>query len=211
MKKLLTKAIAVCFVFLAVAPSFAGAKADKYLSDLSELESAQSKNPKQIIAFSDTEGDLAKKVVDPVRVNEVLDEFSLEIDQAESFKVFTSKITPVMKNYITAFEQIPGKYDQEFLRSFEIMFTLLEVSAEKAHTAVALANQQGTMKDENMQKMMDAAIKMLDSIPPLLLKQLDGYIAKGKFSESNVEAAKALYSRLAPRVEVKNVSDKKPI
>jgi hypothetical protein len=134
-------------------------------------------NPNHIINYSDDNGNLARSILDPARIETVFKELSGEINNPASMKSLSDAYKPVLQNYEQAFTQLPGKYDAEYLDTMDVMTRMLLHSVQ---TLQAIDTSKVT--DENAKAMLQAVRKMAVMVPAMVLKAFDQQIKTNKFS-----------------------------
>jgi hypothetical protein len=191
MKKLVTLLL---FVFASIAAN-AGPLLEEFKLDIAIYLAAQEKTPNNIIKYSDESGALAKAVLNPARIQNLIAEILAESDAAKGFKLLTDIYKPVATNYENAFKQQKGGYDGEYLDAFEVMFHLLKGSLS---TLKKLKIED--VKDESTRTMVEAGVKFLRLIPTVVLNALEKNIQNDLFSASYVPVAKARLTKLQSEV-----------
>ena len=157
----------------------AGPVLDKFKHDVNAYLAAQAENPNKVIKYSDAQGKIARAVLNPARIQPLVAETLEEINGAEQLKAALDLYKPVSANYATAFEQLHGKYDEEFLDSFEVMYQMTLAGMRPLQNI-----KPEDIKDESIRPVVEAAIKMASAMPTLLLQVLKKSVEEGKFSSS---------------------------
>jgi|GEM_PF-3302476 len=183
----------------------AGPEIESFRQDIAALTAAQEKNPNRIIRYADKDGALARAVLNPARAMRLLAEGGEEINAAETMKSTLNMLTPVARHYQLAFNQLPGKYDEEYLDSFELTYTLLLNSMLKLQ-----AIDVDEVKDENTRKMIVAVRDRVKSLPPVLLQGVQKQLDQGKFSSSFRPQAQARLDQLKSRTETSMAAQAAP-
>ncbi len=182
---------ALQFFVLYTSSTLAGKEFDQFSKDMASYLTEQNKNPNKIIRYSDQNGSYAKAVLKPERAKIVLAEVSEEIGSADKLGQLLDSYKPTAENYVKAFNQFPGKYDEEYLDSYEFMYLLLGASFKPLQSM-----NLNEISDENLRSMAQAAEKMASVIPALMLSGLEKQIADQKFLPEFTPRAQAVAERL---------------
>lgn len=169
----------------------AGPLLDKFHEDVAAFLAAQAQNPNRVIRYVDDQGALARAVLNPNRMASLYSESTVEIDSPDRLKAAIDAYKPISLKYARAFEQMPGRYDEEFFDSYEVLFHFLMISMKPTKNI-----QLDQIKDESMRPLVEAALKMAKAVPNLLLKGLDKYVEEGRFSASYMPVAKSRITAL---------------
>lgn len=175
-------------IILALCSSYAhaGPTLDKFKKDVSAYLAAQAANPNRVIKYSDEQGKLARAALNPVRMQLAVAETFGEINGPEQLKAALDLYKPVAASYADAFQQLPGKYDEEYLDSFDVMYQM-SVAGMKPLQNIKLEE----IGDESIRPMLAAAIKMASALPGLLIAMLEKNVEQGQFSSSFVPVVTA--------------------
>ena len=75
--------------------------------DITAYQKAQARTPGQIIRYSDTEGALARAVLDPTRVRSAIDELAQgsATESGARLRALAGRYTEVARNYVSAFQK----------------------------------------------------------------------------------------------------------
>lgn len=155
----------------------AGPAIDQFKQDIAAYQAAQSTAPDRVIRYSDPQGALARAVLNPARVQPFIAETLEEVDGSDKLKAVLEAYKPISVKYAKAFDQLHGKYDAEYLDSFESM---LQITLSGLKPLKDIKPQD--IPDETMRPMLEAAIKMATAMPAILLKVLEKQVDEGKFS-----------------------------
>ena len=177
--------IGIALTFCSLAAN-AGPLLDKFNQDVAAYTSEQAKSPNRVIRYSDDQGALARAVLNPARMVPLVEESMAEINSQDQLKAALEGYKPIAFTYSKAFEQLPGKYDEEYFDSFEVSFQFILGSMKPLKTM-----RLDEIKDESLRPMVEAAIKMAQALPSILLKIPEKGLEDGRFSPSFVPIAKA--------------------
>jgi hypothetical protein len=158
---------------------FAGDEFVLLKKDIVDYRLEQNKTPKQIIKYSDDNGNVARAVLNPDRAKHFINEISKESDYSEKLKAILEQYKPISQNYIAAFNQSPGQYDAEYLDHLDFLFQLMVANASLIQDV-----RFDTIKDEGLRAMLQASAKMVQAMPSLFLVILEKQIKEKKFSEA---------------------------
>ncbi len=174
-----------------VSYAFAGEELNLLKKDITAYLTEQNKTPNQIIKYSDGNGDVARAVLNPDRVQRFIDEIIKENDYPETLKAVLEQYKPVSQNYMTAFSLSPGQYDAEYLDHFDFLFQLMVANARPSRNV-----NFDAIQDEGMRVMLQATAKMLQAMPSLFIVMLEKQIKDKKFSEAFTPQALAKLNHL---------------
>ena len=170
----------LAFAFLSLTAR-AGQELDKFKQDVDALFAAQKANSNQIITYADEKGYLVKAVLNPERYGRMIAEspagFSNTENYVEQYKETFEKFNPTINYFLTAFKQHHGKYDEEYLDSFEIIYRLALVGAD-----LAKKTKLDNIKADEARTFSETIIKAVTLVPQLMIYGLGKDIADGKFS-----------------------------
>jgi len=164
----------------------AGPLIDQFTADVRAYQAVQSAAPDRVIRYSDPQGALARTVLNPARVQPMVAEALDEVDGGDKIKAALDAYKPISVKYAKAFEQLHGKYDEEYLDSFESMYRIT-LGGMKPLQSV----KPDDIPDAAMRSMVEAAIKMAQALPGLLISLLDKQVGDGKFSADFTPVARA--------------------
>lgn len=164
----------------------AGPLLDQFTADVRAYQAAQSAAPDRVIQYTDPQGALARAVLNPARVQPMVAEVLEEVDSGNKLKAMMEAYKPISVKYAKAFDQLQGKYDAEYLDSFESMFRITLAGVKPLQSM-----QPKDIPDEALRPMVEAAIKMAQAMPGMLLSLLEKQVASGKFSASFAPEVKA--------------------
>lgn len=164
----------------------AGPALDQFKHDIAVFQAVQSTAPDRVIRYSDPQGALARAVLNPARVQPMVAETMEEVDGADKLKAVLETYKPISVKYAKAFEQLHGKYDAEYLDSFESMFQITQSGMKQLQNL-----KPQDIPDEAMRPMLEAAIKMAQAVPGMLLSLQDKQVADGKFSVDFIPVVRA--------------------
>ncbi len=164
----------------------AGPLLDQFTADVRAYRTAQSTAPDRVIRYSDAQGALARAVLNPARVQPMVAEALEEVDGGDKLKAVLEAYKPISVKYAKAFDQLHGKYDEEYLDSFESAYRIT-LGGMKPLQSV----KPEEIPDAAMRPMVEAAIKMAQALPGMLLSLLDKQLADGKFSADFTPVARA--------------------
>jgi len=179
---------------------------EQFTEDISSYLSEQAKNPAHVIKYSDSNGSVARAVLNPDRARLLIEELKKDGNYSQKLKATMEKYKPISLGYSNAFTQFPGQYDAEYLDSFEFTYQLINASTNAFRDLNTAA-----IKDENMRTMMQAAEKMMQSLNGLVLKSLEQQIKEKKFSEEFTPIAVARLNRLQASQIQTTYPDTKPV
>lgn len=164
---------------------------EQFREDISSYLAEQGKNPQRIIKYSDSNGNVARAVLNPDRARILIEELKKGGDYSQKLKDILEQHKPISRSYSNAFTQFPGQYDAEYLDDFEFNYQLINAS-----TKIIRDLNTAAIKDENMRAMLQATAKMMQSINTLILKSLEQQIREKKFSNEFTPIAVARLNRL---------------
>jgi hypothetical protein len=190
---------------VSLSPASGKSQLDQYREDISAYLAEQGKNPQHIIKYSDSNGSLARAVLNPDRLKLLVEELRKEADYPQKLKVALEQHKPISQGYSNAFTQFPGQYDAEYLDDFEFGYQFINASTNTIRDI-----NTGAIKDESMRSMVQAATKMMQSLNTLILRVLEQQIKEKKFSEEFTPIATARLNRLkASQIQIAD-PDPKP-
>src|SRR5450830_864607 len=166
--------------------AFAGTQVDSLQADIKTYVQTQSSDPNHIINYADENGGLARAVLDPARANKIVIELSGEINNQITLKTLLNAYQPILNNYELAFQQLPGKYDAEYLDAIDSSYRLLIFSVQKIESL-----DSSQIKDQNMRTMIEASQKMMATLPGAILSAVDQKIKANKFSPDFIAQAES--------------------
>lgn len=184
-------ALLTLLLLVASPPVLAGAEIDAFRKDIAAYLAEQQKAPKRIIRYSDQNGAVARAVLNPARISRVTEEAYQELNGADTLKGVLGEFKPVARNYQQAFDQLPGRYDAEYMDSFEAVYAFVLAGFRPLEGI-----RSGDVPDEGSRQMIESALKMAASVPPVLTGMLDKQIGEGKFSADFTPQAQARLARL---------------
>lgn len=164
----------------------AGPAIDQFKRDIAAFTAAQAATSGKTIQYTDPQGVLARAVLNPGRIPSVVDEALAEPNGGDQLKAALEAYKPISVRYAAAFAQLPGKYDAEYLDSFEAM---CQITLGGLKPLKDIKPQD--IPDEAMRPMLEAAIKMAMAMPAFLLKALEKQVDDGKFSADFTPVARA--------------------
>jgi hypothetical protein len=170
----------LAFTFLSFTAQ-AGEELDKFKQDVDALFFAQKANSNQIITYADEKGYLVKTVLNPERYGRMIDEspsgfINIE-NYNEKYKETFEKFTSTINYFLTSFKQQHGKYDEEYLDSFEIVFRLALDGAKLVKKVTFDKN-----KTDESRASAESVIEIVSSAPKIIIYGLGKDIADEKFS-----------------------------
>ena len=118
----------LAFAFLNLT-AHAGQELDKFKQDVDALFAAQKANSNQIITYSDEKGYLVKAVLSPERYGSMIAETSDGNIDMEQHKETFDKFGLTINHFLNSFKKQNGKYDEEYLDSFEILVRIAVAGA----------------------------------------------------------------------------------
>ncbi|TDP82287.1 hypothetical protein EV672_106250 [Aquabacterium commune] len=164
----------------------AGPAIDQFKQDIAAFTAAQAANPDKTIQYTDPQGALARAVLNPGRIPSVVDEALAEPNGADQIKAALEAYKPISNRYAGAFERLPGKYDGEYLDSFEAMYQVTLAGLKPLKDV-----KPQDIPDETLRPMLEAAVKMAAAMPAILVKVLEKQVDAGKFSADFTPVARA--------------------
>lgn len=183
----------------------AGPLLDQFTADLRAYQAVQSTAPDRVIRYGDPQGALARAVLDPARVQPMVAEALEEVDGGDKLKAALESYKPISVKYAKAFEQLPGKYDDEYLDSFESMYRITLGGMKPLQSVKAQ-----DIPDAAMRQMVEAAIKMAQALPAMLVSLLEKQVADGKFSASFEPMVKARIQAMRASAVTSGSNDRTP-
>jgi len=183
----------------------AGPLIDQFNADVRAYQNVQAAAPDRVIRYSDAQGELARAVLNPARVQSMVTEALEEVDGGDKLKAALSAHKPIALKYAKAFEQLPGKYDEEYLDSFESTYRIT-LGGMKPLQSV----KPEDIPDPAMRPMVEAAIKMAQALPTLLMSVLEKQVVDGKFSASFVPVVKARMQAMRASAGTSGSNDRTP-
>jgi hypothetical protein len=166
----------LAFAFLNLTAQ-AGQELDKFKQDVDALFAAQKANSNQIITYSDEKGYLVKAVLDPERYGRMIAESPYGNIDTQQHKETFENFGLTVNYFLNSFKKQHGKYDKEYLDSFEILFRIA-VAGANIVKKVTLDNN----KTEESRAFAESVIKSATAAPQLMISALEKDIADGKFS-----------------------------
>lgn len=164
----------------------AGPALDQFKQDIAAFTAAQAATPGKTIQYTGPQGALARAVLNPGRIPSVVDEALAEPNGGDQIKAALEAYKPISVRYAGAFERLPGKYDAEYLDSFEAM---CQITLGGLKPLKDIKPQD--IPDEAMRPLLEAAIKMAMAMPAILLKVLEKQVDEGKFTADFTPVARA--------------------
>ncbi|MDI1350174.1 hypothetical protein [Aquabacterium sp.] len=164
----------------------AGPAIDQFKQDIAAFTAAQAATPGKTIQYTGPQGALARAVLNPGRIPSVVDEAFAEPDGHQQIKAALEAYKPISVRYAGAFDRLPGKYDAEYLDSFEAMCQITLAGLKPLKDI-----KPQDIPDETMRPLLEAAVKMALAMPAILLKVLENQVDEGKFSADFTPVARA--------------------
>ena len=97
---------------------------DRFKQDVEALFAAQKENSNNVITYADEKGYLVKAVLDPERFGRMIAESPEGFADKDQYKDAFEKFNTTNNYFLKAFKQNHGKFDEEYLDSYEILFRL---------------------------------------------------------------------------------------
>jgi hypothetical protein len=161
------------FTFLAFAflnlTAHAGQELDKVNQDIDTYFLTQALKPNEIIKYADEYGFIAKAVLNPERIQKIINDAKDEKNGAEQISEVLVKFISISSRYDTAFHKFHGQYDAEYLDAFEIVSKL---------TMHGLQNLQLLSRTPQTNESTTEALGVLATIASTMQKAMYDRLAK---------------------------------
>jgi hypothetical protein len=190
------KIIVICAALSGQFCANAGPLLETFKTNLNAYISVQAKSLDRPIAYSDEGGQFVRAALNPSQIQPLVAETLQEPDGLNQLRIALDIYKPVATAYQAAFHRFPGKYDAEYIDSFEIMYRMTLVGMDSMKKT-----NPDEIQDESIRSMTEATIKLMSTVPPLLLGLIEQDINNGRFSSSFVPIVHSRLEamRTAPR------------
>lgn len=152
--------------------------------DITAYQKAQARTPGQIIRYSDTEGALARAVLDPTRVRSAIDELAQgsATESGARLRALAGRYTEVARNYVSAFQKHPEQYEEEYLDSFDSIFRLT-LSSLIPLQKIRIDEVEDPNLKAKLNAMFKSAAQLVQSVGPLMLSAIEQQLREKRFSD----------------------------
>lgn len=182
--------LAILFVFQ-FSCAYAGEEFEKFIKDMATLSSEQSKTPDKIIKYSDSNGEIARAVLNPERVVRIQNELKYEINPWFKLKLMSDQYAPIATNYDSAVRQFPGQYDAEYMDLVECVYHLANNMAK-----LSIEFDRSIARDDARKPLVEEISKKVQIIPVIALKKIEAEITENRFSPTFTPKAIARLKQL---------------
>jgi hypothetical protein len=163
----------LAFAFLNLT-AYAGQELDKFKQDVDTYMLAQAVNPTKLIKYSDANGDLARTVLDPNRLQKIISLIYKDQINNNRLEFFFDIYMPVVFDYLKVFKTSRESYDEEYIDAFESLYHMMVTmpEQERKHNSTAAQITQ-----------LHKSSGMSPSMSDGLLSNFEKDITDGKFSK----------------------------